>query len=134
MPHKSFISLINADFQSYRYLWSGSFILSFRLMKMTHPCWEMLLWMPEQWNKNGREWSWWKKRKEKLGEKLWSRSPQGEWEILTGSCRGGTHHSKNLKKKQCALLPEKAGVRKWNHVSWGKDLARNMQYTWTSLQ
>lgn len=50
-------------------------------------------------------------KKEKLGEKLWSRSPQGEWEILTGARKGGTHHSKNLEEEtvRCCLRKQEWG-------------------------
>lgn len=101
MPHKSFILLINADFRSYRYCWSGSFILSFRLMKMAHPCWEILLWMTEPWYKNEREWSWWKKGWERNCEVEVHR----EGRVLTGGCRGGELHTESPGEW---ALPEKA--------------------------
>lgn len=55
-------------------------------------------------------------------------SPQGEWELLTGSCRGGELHSESPEKERL-LLQEKAGVKKWNSLEWkGNELETRTVY------
>lgn len=66
--------------------------------------------MTEQWNKKLEEtdpdWE-----KKKMLWELWSRSPQGVWELLTGCCRGGKRHSENPQKGEYCLRKQEQGNR-----------------------
>lgn len=70
-----------------------------------------------EWQSNGIKTEENDRSEKRSGRRAVKWSPQGEWELLTGSCRGGELHSESP-EKEWVLLHEKTGVRKWNSSKW----------------